>query len=319
MSRGLEAAVADACVARLARRHLDDNGTAADFEARADLYKLYYDDRRKLMAARRPDGSFVATEASPEAFDPSGAYEEGTPLQYLFMVPADAAGLAELLGGPDALGDRLDDYFLRASMRNPTKQLDLATGTLGGHCHGNEPGHHTPYLYNVAKRPWRTAETIRAINAMYTDSEIPGNDDVGQTSAWFVWSALGLYPVDPCGDSLHLGMPLFSRADVDVGGGRTLTVLADDACLSGGYVRAVRLNNDRLDSHEVAWDAVLRGGYLHFSCGPDRVDFARRETFLRGAPPPTARTLTGKLLFVALALVVAVFRRGAGAPVAKEN
>ena len=135
------------------------------------------------MAAREPGGAFVA--AAGEAFDPAGAFEEGTPLQYTFMVPGDAEGLAALLGGPDALGDRLDDYFLRASLANPTRQLDLTTGTIGGHCQGNEPGHHAPYLYNVANRPWRTAETIDAINELYTASEIPGNDDVGQTSAWF--------------------------------------------------------------------------------------------------------------------------------------
>ncbi|KAH8098437.1 glycosyl hydrolase [Aureococcus anophagefferens] len=217
----------DKCVSRLAAR-LGDAAAAAEFERRAGLYREYYDADRRLMAAREPGGAFVA--AAGEAFDPAGAFEEGTPLQYTFMVPGDAEGLAALLGGPDALGDRLDDYFLRASMANPTRQLDLTTGTIGGHCQGNEPGHHAPYLYNVANRPWRTAETIDAINELYTASEIPGNDDVGQTSAWFAWSALGLYPVDPCGDRLHLGKPLFMRADVDVRAtldGAALAILGD--------------------------------------------------------------------------------------------
>ena len=154
-SRGLEAAVADKCVSRLAAR-LGDAAAAAEFERRAGLYREYYDADRRLMAAREPGGAFVA--AAGEAFDPAGAFEEGTPLQYTFMVPGDAEGLAALLGGPDALGDRLDDYFLRASMANPTRQLDLTTGTIGGHCQGNEPGHHAPYLYNVANRPWPVPE-----------------------------------------------------------------------------------------------------------------------------------------------------------------
>ncbi|EGB04582.1 hypothetical protein AURANDRAFT_72486 [Aureococcus anophagefferens] len=249
------------------RGALGDAAAAAEFERRAGLYREYYDADRRLMAAREPGGAFVA--AAGEAFDPAGAFEEGTPLQYTFMVPGDAEGLAALLGGPDALGDRLDDYFLRASMANPTRQLDLTTGTIGGHCQGNEPGHHAPYLYNVANRPWRTAETIDAINELYTASEIPGNDDVGQTSAWFAWSALGLYPVDPCGDRLHLGKPLFMRADVDVratldGAARVLTILGDGCRDRGAHVQSVWFEGSRVAAHEVAWADVANGGVLRF-------------------------------------------------------
>ncbi|KAH8074042.1 glycosyl hydrolase [Aureococcus anophagefferens] len=229
---------------------------------------------------------------------PAGAFEEGTPLQYTFMVPGDAEGLAALLGGPDALGDRLDDYFLRASMADPTRQLDLTTGTIGGHCQGNEPGHHAPYLYNVANRPWRTAETIDAINELYTASEIPGNDDVGQTSAWFAWSALGLYPVDPCGDRLHLGKPLFMRADVDVratldGAARALTILGDGCRDRGAHVQSVWFEGSRVAGHEVAWADVANGGVLRFVCGAGRRlrdrAAARRRGARRRRPRPAAR------------------------------
>ncbi|KAK7250143.1 glycosyl hydrolase family 92 protein [Aureococcus anophagefferens] len=205
------------------------------------------------MAAREPGGAFAA--AAGEAFDPAGAFEEGTPLQYTFM-------------------------------------LDLTTGTIGGHCQGNEPGHHAPYLYNVANRPWRTAETIDAINELYTASEIPGNDDAGQTSAWFAWSALGLYPVDPCGDRLHLGKPLFVRADVDVralDGARALTILGDGCRDRGAHVQSVWFEGARVAAHEVAWADVANGGVLRFVCGaPVRPRWRPRRAAALQRPPPAA-------------------------------
>ena len=143
-----------------------------------------------------------------------------------------------------ALAGLLDDYFLKGTVDNPTAQPDLLTGNVGAHCHGNEPGHHVPYLYNAAGRPDKVAETLDLIDPMYADAPegLPGNDDVGQTSAWLVWSFLGLYPVDPCGASLHLGKPRLPRARVAVPHGRFLDVVADASCAEVGTYREAARN-----------------------------------------------------------------------------
>jgi len=269
-----------------------------------------------------------------ERYDPRGAFEEGTPLQYTFMVPADAEGLAALLGGRDALGDRLDAYFLKSTTIDATGQPDLATGHVGGHCHGNEPGHHAPYLYNVAGRPWRVAETVDAIRALYSSAAdgLPGNDDAGQMSAWYVWSALGLYPVDPCGSTVHLGKPSVTRADARVPGGRALTVVADASCAAAGtYVSRVTFDGAPVRAYEIAHATIRRGGRLAFTCGSERVDYARAEAAagedaprLRagaGAPPPDwAAALLEAAAILAVGVAVGVRRRwGAGGKPPKEN
>ena len=212
--------------------------------------------------------------------------------EYAFMVPGDAEGLADLLGGPAALGDKLDAYFLEATMANPTKQLDLTTGNVGGHGQGNEPGHHVPYLYNVAERPWRVAETLELIDGLYGDGPdgLPGNDDVGQTSAWFAWSALGLYPVDPCGTHLHIGKPKFSSASLESPSfARPLAIVADESCaLPGTYVHAVWLDDRRIRAYQIAYDDLVQSATLAFACGDSPANFATLEP----APPRPDRRST---------------------------
>ncbi|KAH8050299.1 glycosyl hydrolase [Aureococcus anophagefferens] len=134
---------------------------------------------------------------------------------------------------------RLERYFFNStSDGGPDAPVDLETGYVGGHCHGNEPGHHAPYLFNAAGAPHRAQAALDRIAALYTarDDGLPGNDDVGQTSAWFVWASLGLYPVDPCGDHYELSRPLFADVSVDTGAGRTLRIVVRNAGLP--YVRA---------------------------------------------------------------------------------
>ncbi|KAJ1447959.1 glycosyl hydrolase family 92-domain-containing protein [Pelagophyceae sp. CCMP2097] len=302
VSLALEAAVADSCISRFAERQ-GDSDTAKRYARRGKAYEAYYDTETSLLLAKDAKGRFA--RAAPGKFERvAPQFEEGTPLQYSFMAPHDARGLARLFGGPKALEARLDSYFSAQSV-DFNGQRDLETGYLGGHCHGNEPGHHAPYLYNAARAPAKAQKTVRQIAAFYTDEPdgLPGNDDVGQTSAWLVFSMLGFYPVDPCGTDYEVGTPFFD-ADVAVGPGATLKIRRHG---QGDYVEYLRWNRRLHRRATIDRDVLSAGGALDFYMTSDpeadlqRVDPAipnilrigevtgAGETLLRrrgAAPPP---------------------------------
>ena len=134
-----------------------------------------------------------------------------------------------LLGGPKAFAAKLDQLFTESpEIKGENASMDIS-GLIGQYAHGNEPSHHTAYLYNFAGRPDRTQERVRAIvSTLYTskNSGLCGNDDCGQMSAWYVWNALGLYPMNPVSARYELGSPSFDRVTVKLGNGKTLTVVA---------------------------------------------------------------------------------------------
>ena len=275
VSRGLEAAVADSCVARLAEHVSSECGDVHDqthdeFAARASLWRRYFDPQQRLFVPWSVSGRPLSVDAT--IFDRSlDAYEEGTPLQYSFMVPHDVGGLVEVLGGPAALAERLDSLFDAGatSVVKGDVQPDLATGNLGGHCQGNEPGHHVPYLYNAAGAPRRGQRVLAQLHRMYDAGAggLPGNDDVGQMSAWFVFTTLGFYPVDPCGGTYELGRPFVTAANLTVpgGAGRVLRIVAKgDHLGSGAHVAHVTWNGQRLRGTSIAHARLIEGGELAF-------------------------------------------------------
>merc|ERR1712118_386187 len=134
-----------------------------------------------------------------------GAFAEGTPIQYSFAVPHDLPGLIELFGNRSKFETALDLFFYNFTA--PVGDENAAHGVFGGHTQGNEVGHHIPYLYNYVGTQWKTQKIMNKLQDMYTTGRdgIPGNDDVGKMSAWHVWSALGLYPVDPCSLKYAIG------------------------------------------------------------------------------------------------------------------
>jgi len=162
---------------------------------------------------------------------PNRHYTESNAWQYLWYVPHDVAGLIELMGGKESFTERLDEFFTISSS-NSGSFYEGVTGVIGQYVHGNEPSHHVPYLYNYSGAPWKTQERVRKIMEYKYGIDyrgILGNDDMGQMSAWFVFSALGFYPVTPGDSKYQIGSPLFERAVVDLSdyyGNRTFTVIA---------------------------------------------------------------------------------------------
>jgi predicted alpha-1,2-mannosidase len=250
VSRTLEYAYDDFAVAALARA-LGKADVAAAFETRAANWRKVFDRETGFVRGRHADGRWTPS-ADPTAEQPW--ITEGTPWQYTFFVPHDVAGLIEAVGGRGAFVAKLDRLF--AEQR---------------YWHGNEPSHHIAYLYDYAGAPWRAQEEIRRVLATeygLGPAGIKGNDDTGQMSAWYVFSAMGFYPVCPGSPDYAIGSPLFDEAVLSVADGRTFTVRARGTSATNRYVQSATLNGTSYPRPWIAHDDIVRGGVLELVMGP---------------------------------------------------
>ncbi|HVS95126.1 MAG TPA: GH92 family glycosyl hydrolase [Puia sp.] len=223
ISKGMEYAIDDWCIARMAA----DLGQADDvsvYERRSQLFTRYFDPSTRFMRPVLADGKFITP------FDPflPKNYTEGNGWQYTWLVPQDPERLIALMGGDKAFVDKLDSLFTVNGSMGSDAPPDIS-GLIGMYAQGNEPNHHIPYLYAFAGYQWKSAEKVaRIARELYTGrvDGLCGNDDAGQMSAWYVMSALGFYPVNPCNGIFVFGTPLVRKAVLQVGGGKTFTMEA---------------------------------------------------------------------------------------------
>ena len=261
----LEYAIADAAIANAATA-LGDTATAAEFTRRSQSYRKLFDSSTGFLRGKDSKGNWRTP------FDPFSTthrvddYCEGTAWQYAWLVPQDITGLMEQFGSREAMLAKLDSLFTVPSVLNGDASPDI-TGLIGQYAHGNEPGHHTPYIYTMLGKPDKTAELVARISdEMYTDlpDGLCGNEDAGQMSAWFVLSSLGFYPVEPAAARYWIGTPRFSRAEVAVPGG-TFTVVAENFAPGNIYVAGATLNGKPLDRSYITHDEIMAGGTLTFT------------------------------------------------------
>ena len=182
-------------------------------------------------------------------------------------MPHDVEGLATLLGGKKALEARLDSLFTMSSeLRGENISGDIS-GLIGQYAHGNEPGHHTIYMYNRVGRPDKTQKYVnRVLTTLYdnTPEGICGNEDTGQMSAWYVFSSLGFYPMDPASGQYELGAPFFEKATIKLSSGKEFVIKATRLSEKNMYVDKVFLNGQRLNRTYITFEEVLQGGELLF-------------------------------------------------------
>ena len=265
VSRTLEYAFDDACIAWMAEA-LGETEIQRRFLARAQSWKNVLDPATGFFRPR-------LHHAFVEPFDPAEVnhhYTEANAWQYAFFVPHDVEGLVRMSGGRLRFEKRLDDLFAATSRTTGRHQVDI-TGLIGQYAHGNEPSHHVAYLYAHVNRPWKTQQRVRQImDTLYGAGPdgLCGNEDCGQLSAWFVWSALGLYPVTPGSPDYVLGTPLFPRATVHLPNGRTFTVRGYGVRSKFPYIQRAALNGRPLDRTWIDHDTLLRGGELMVETGP---------------------------------------------------
>ncbi|WP_278888702.1 GH92 family glycosyl hydrolase [Leyella stercorea] len=269
VAKALEYCAADDGVAKVAKL-LGKSDDYNYFFNRSRSYKKYYDPETRFMRAVGTDGKFRLPFNPFFAEHRTNDYTEGNAWQYTFLVPHDVKGLIQLFGSDKAFMSKLDSLFFVEGWAGDNASPDMS-GMTGQYAHGNEPSHHVIYMYNYAGRPDKAAPLLRKmLNEMYLDQPdgLSGNEDVGQMSAWYILSSVGLYQVDPVGGRFVIGSPLFDKATVNVGAGKTFTVVAKNNSDRNIYVQSARLNGKALKNSYIEFNDIRHGGTLELVMGP---------------------------------------------------
>lgn len=269
VAKALEYCAADDGVAKVAKL-LGKKDDYEYFFNRSRSYKKYYDPETRFLRAVGTDGKFRLPFNPFFAEHRTNDYTEGNAWQYTFLVPHDVKGLIKLFGSDKAFMSKLDSLFFVEGWAGDNASPDMS-GMTGQYAHGNEPSHHVIYMYNYAGRPDKAAPLLRKmLSEMYLDQPdgLSGNEDVGQMSAWYILSSVGLYQVDPVGGRFVIGSPLFDKATVNVGGGKTFSVVAKNNSDKNIYVQSARLNGKTLKNSYVDFNDIRHGGTLELVMGP---------------------------------------------------
>lgn len=269
VSKTLESAYDDYCVAQMAKS-LDEMGDFEYFMKRSRYYKNLFDPETKFMRGKDSKGNW-RTPFHPmrlfHAGEVGGDFTEGNSWQYTWHVQQDVKGLIELLGGKDVFANKLDSLFaMEADSQEMGEVLDV-TGLIGQYAHGNEPSHHVIYLYNYVNRPWRTQELVREVFDRFylaRPDGLCGNDDCGQMSAWYVFSAMGFYPVNPCGGEYVIGAPQLKEVIIDLPSQKQFTVKAINLSKTNKYIKSIMLNGEVLEGGILHHSDIMNGGLLEF-------------------------------------------------------
>ena len=271
VARGLEYALADWCIARVAKIAGDEENYTY-FDQRSKSYRHYFDSHLKFMRGKdsqgrfRDDAEFDALSTKHRNDD----YCEGNAWQYTWLVPHDVHGLVDLFGGEKAFVAKLDSLFLITGDLGDEASPDVS-GLIGQYAHGNEPSHHILYMYNYVGQPWKAAPLLRQVlREQYLNAidGLSGNEDVGQMSAWYVLSSIGLYQEEPAGGKYIIGSPLLDAATIDVGDGKTFTVKTVNNSAENIYIQRATLNGKRYDLSYLNYRDIVAGGTLELIMGP---------------------------------------------------
>lgn len=265
LSKTLEYAYDDYCIARMAEK-LGKQQIADEFYKRSQNYKNVYNPQTSFMQPRDDKGRFIEG-FSPDDYTPHICESNGW--QYFWSVQQDIEGLISLVGGKERFAQKLDSMFTY----HPAADDDLpifSTGMIGQYAHGNEPSHHVIYLFNAVGQPWKTQKyAAEVMHELYknTPAGLCGNEDCGQMSAWYVFSAMGFYPVDPVSGKYEIGTPLHPEMKMHLPGGKVFTVLAPAVSRENCYIRSVKFDGKTYDKSYITHDQIMNGGVLEFEMG----------------------------------------------------
>ena len=262
LSKTLEYAYDDYCIARMAEK-MGRKDVADEFDKRSQNYRNVYNPQTGFMQPRDDQGNFMEP-FSPDDYTPHICESNGW--QYFWSVQHDVDGLMELAGGKERFAQKLDSMFTY----HPGEDDELpifSTGMIGQYAHGNEPSHHVIYLFNAVGQPWKTQHyAARVMHELYlnTPAGLCGNEDCGQMSAWYVFSAMGFYPVDPVSGRYEIGSPLYPEVRMRLPNGKTFTVRANGVSQENCYIRSMTFNGAPYDKTYITHEQILSGGVLEF-------------------------------------------------------
>lgn len=265
LSKTLEYAFDDYCIAEMANK-LGENKIAEEFYKRSENYKNLYNPATSFMQPRDDKGQFIpnfkADEYTPHITESNG-------WQYFWSVQHHVDRLITLVGGKERFTQKLDSMFTY----HPADKDELpifSTGMIGQYAHGNEPSHHVIYLYNKVGQPWKTQQYVaKVLHELYhnTPAGLCGNEDCGQMSAWYVFSAMGFYPVNPVSGQYEIGTPLFPKMKLHLSNGKTFTVIAKEVSPTNIYIQSVTLNGKPYNQSYITHEQIMNGSTIEFEMG----------------------------------------------------
>lgn len=275
VARTLEYAYNDWCILQMARKMGRPQEELDKWESRSKNWRNVFDPSHNLMRGRNKDGSFQ------EPFSPykwGDAFTEGNAWHYTWSVFHDVEGLKEAMGGEDDFVKMLDSVFVVPPVYDDSyygfrihEIAEMQVANMGNYAHGNQPAQHMIYLYDWTGQPWKTQKWVREVmDRLYSASPdgYCGDEDNGQTSAWYIFSALGFYPVCPGSGEYAVGSPYFSKAMVHLENGKTLTINAEDNSDSNLYIKELKVDGKALHSNFLSHDILAKGAVLDFLMSP---------------------------------------------------
>lgn len=272
VSIGLEYAIADWNAAQVAKK-LNKKEDFQYFKKRAGYYLNYFDPKVGFMRGRLSEKDWRSPFSPFESIHEKGDFTEGNSWQYTWLIPHDVEGMIRMLGGEKTFLNKLDSlFFVKGDMG--AKASNDITGLIGSYAQGNEPGHHIPYLYAYAGQQWKTAEKVRYImDNLYTDKNdgLCGNEDVGQMSAWYIFSALGFYPVNPASGAYVFGSPLVNSAEVKVAKDKILKIEVLNNSKQNKYIQKITFDSKPYHKTYIMHSDLMRGGTLQIEMGAEPV------------------------------------------------
>ena len=265
MSKTLEYAYDDYCIARMAEK-MGKADIAQEFYKRSENYRNVFNPASSFMQPRDEKGNF-AKDFKAETYTEDICESNGW--QYFWSVQHNIDDLIRLVGGEERFAQRLDSMFTYTPASDEELPI-FSTGMIGQYAHGNEPSHHVIYLYNKVKQPWKTQQyAAKVMHELYTNEPggLCGNEDCGQMSAWFVFSAMGFYPVDPISGQYEIGTPMFPRVELKLANGKTFTVSATAVSRENIYIQSVKVNGEPYKKSYLTHDLIMSGATVEFEMG----------------------------------------------------
>lgn len=268
-ARTLEYAYDDWCMAQMSKAM----GKEEDYQYflnRSLNYKNVFDKREGFMNGRFANGEFRSGLNPFFSNHRRDDFCEGNAWQWTFFVPHDITGLGELLGGKEELAVKLDSLFsVKSTLAGEQASGDI-TGLIGQYAHGNEPSHHIAYMYNYLGQSWKTQKLSNQIlTTLYDNTEngICGDEDTGQMSAWYVFSSMGFYPMNPVSQRYDIGSPLFDEVTMKLGNGARFTVGAKNLSKENIYIQSAKINGSPLTQPYITYKDIIKGGKLELIMG----------------------------------------------------
>lgn len=268
VAKGLEYSIDDWSFAQVAKAENNAQDYAL-FSKRGLNYRNYFDTTTRFMRGRISETKWRTPFSPFTARHEADDFTEGNAWQYTWLVPHDVEGLISLLGGEKAFVEKLDSLFIAEGDMGAEASNDI-TGLIGQYAHGNEPSHHITYMYAYAGQPYKTAEKVRYIlDSLYdvTPAGLCGNEDVGQMSSWYIFSAMGFYPANPANGAFVFGSPLFDKVTISLPRGKSLTIVVKNNSPENIYIQEVSFNKVGYTKSWLLYEEIMKGGEIEITMG----------------------------------------------------